>query len=99
MGFNQKIIMEDISQLQSWLQLGTSTGFVGLAWYLIVFALPSMQERFDKHATSQLNEFREQLTSIVQRHEKAVETLTNGHERQIQIIMQIKSSHHLRDGS
>jgi hypothetical protein len=79
-----------IPEIQVWLQLATSTGFVGLSWYLIVYALPQMQERFDNHARSQIQEFRDQLKYIVDRHEKAIEVMTQAHERQIEIIMKLK---------
>lgn len=83
--------MDEISAIQTWLQIGTSTGFVGLAWYLIVVALPKMQERCDTHSERQLREFKEQINEIVQRHEKTVQVLTASHERQIDLIKQIKT--------
>ena len=51
----------DVPQFQGWLQIATSTGFVGLAWYLIAFALPRMQERFDQHSDRQLAAFKEEV--------------------------------------
>jgi hypothetical protein len=77
----------DFTLLQGWLQIGTSTGFVGLAWYLIVIALPKMQERFDNHSDRQLSEFKEQVRFIVERHEKTVETITAAQEKQIDRIL------------
>jgi hypothetical protein len=77
----------DMTQIQSWLQLATSTGFVGLAWYLIVIALPKMQERFDAHSDRQLSEFKDQLRFIVERHESTVEKITAAQEKQIDRIL------------
>lgn len=78
----------DISNLQGWLQLATSTGFVGLAWYLIVIALPKMQEKFDAHAERQLARFEYQMekqwnhsetviTGIIDRYEKQLDRVTS----------------------
>jgi hypothetical protein len=77
----------DMAAFQAWLQIGTSTGFVGLAWYLIVVALPKMQERFDAHSDKQLSEFKEQLRFIVERHEQTVSTITLAQEKQIYRIL------------
>ena len=78
----------DVVAFQSWLQIATSTGFVGLAWYLIVIALPKMQERFDAHSDRQLQKFEEQVQFIVQRHESTVEKITAAQEKQIDRILQ-----------
>ena len=81
----------DVTQIQTWLQLATSTGFVGLAWYLIVVALPRMQERFDNHSDRQLVEFKEQLKYMVTRHEATVEKIMVAQEKQIdRVLAQIK---------
>ena len=77
----------EMAAFQTWLQIGTSTGFVGLAWYLIVVALPKMQERFDTHSDKQLAEFKEQLRFIVDRHEQTVATITMAQEKQIDRIL------------
>jgi hypothetical protein len=77
----------DMASFQTWLQIGTSSGFVGLAWYLIVVALPKMQERFDAHSDKQLSEFKEQLRFIVDRHEQTVATITTAQEKQIDRIL------------
>jgi hypothetical protein len=77
----------DMSNFQTWLQIGTSSGFVGLAWYLIVIALPKMQERFDMHSDKQLTEFKEQLRFIVERHETTVQAVIAAQEKQIDRII------------
>jgi hypothetical protein len=77
----------DMASFQTWLQIGTSSGFVGLAWYLIVVALPKMQDRFDAHSDKQLSEFKEQLRFIVDRHEQTVATITTAQEKQIDRIL------------
>jgi hypothetical protein len=77
----------EMATFQTWLQIGTSSGFVGLAWYLIVVALPKMQERFDAHSDKQLAEFKEQLRFIVDRHEQTVATITMAQEKQIDRIL------------
>jgi hypothetical protein len=82
--------VEDITTLQTWLQIGTSTGFAGLAWYLIVVALPKMQERCDGHAELQIKEFREQIRDLADRHEKTVANIISSHERQIDTIKQFR---------
>jgi hypothetical protein len=78
----------EVVAFQSWLQIATSTGFVGLAWYLIVIALPKMQERFDAHSDRQLAKFEQQVQFIVQRHEATVEKITAAQEKQIDRILQ-----------
>lgn len=78
----------EVPSLESWLQIATSTGFVGLAWYLIVIALPKMQERFDAHSDRQLAKFEQQVQFIVQRHESTVEKITAAQEKQIDRILQ-----------
>jgi hypothetical protein len=78
----------DSVAFQGWLQIATSTGFVGLAWYLIVIALPKMQERFDLHSDRQLLKFEEQVRFIVERHEATVEKITAAQEKQIDRILQ-----------
>lgn len=80
--------METVPEIQTWLQIGTSTGFVGLAWYLIVVALPKMQERFDTHADKQLAEFKEQITVVTQQHQQTVMALTQSQEKQIDRILE-----------
>lgn len=80
--------METVPEIQTWLQIGTSTGFVGLAWYLIVVALPKMQERFDAHADKQLAEFKEQITVVTQQHQQTVMALTQSQEKQIDRILE-----------
>jgi Ni/Fe-hydrogenase subunit HybB-like protein len=77
----------DMASFQAWLQIGTSSGFVGLAWYLIVVALPKMQDRFDMHSDKQLSEFKEQLRFIVERHETTVQAVISAQEKQIDRIM------------
>jgi len=77
----------DMASFQTWLQIGTSSGFVGLAWYLIVVALPKMQDRFDMHSDKQLSEFKEQLRFIVERHETTVQAVISAQEKQIDRIM------------
>ena len=77
----------DVANFQTWLQIGTSSGFVGLAWYLIVIALPKMQERFDAHSDKQLSEFKEQLRFIVDRHEATVQAVIAAQEKQIDRII------------
>jgi hypothetical protein len=77
----------DMAAFQTWLQIGTSSGFVGLAWYLIVVALPKMQDRFDAHSDKQLSEFKEQLRFIVERHETTVQAVISAQEKQIDRIM------------
>jgi hypothetical protein len=77
----------DVANFQTWLQIGTSSGFVGLAWYLIVIALPKMQERFDAHSDKQLIEFKEQLRFIVERHEVTVQAVIAAQEKQIDRII------------
>jgi len=83
--------MENVTELQSWLQIATSTGFVGLAWYLIVIALPKMQERFDEHSKMQITEFRNQVKELIERHERQIEAMTKAHEKQIDLIKAIKT--------
>jgi hypothetical protein len=83
--------MEEITNLQSWLQIGTSTGFVGLTWYLIVIALPKMQEKFDSQSTLQLQEFRSEIKNIFDRHEKQLEIINVNHEKQLQFLKTIKN--------
>lgn len=80
--------METVPEIQTWLQIGTSTGFVGLAWYLIVVALPKMQERFDQHADRQLAEFKEQISVVTQQHQATVIALTASQEKQIDRILE-----------
>jgi hypothetical protein len=77
----------DMSNFQTWLQIGTSSGFVGLAWYLIVIAQPKMQERADVHSDKQLAEFKEQLRFIVERHEATVQAVIAAQEKQIDRII------------
>lgn len=72
--------------LQSWLQLATSTGFVGLAWYLIVIALPRMQDKFDEHSDNQLRRFENQIDKITAQHEVVVKQIIERHERTIQVL-------------
>ena len=48
---------ENVADVQTWLQIATSLGFTGLAWYLIIYALPAMQKRFDDHADRQMASF------------------------------------------
>jgi hypothetical protein len=83
--------MESITELQSWLQIATSTGFVGLAWYLIVIALPRMQERFDEHSKMQITEFRNQIKDLIDRHERQIQSMNLAHEKQIDLIKAIKT--------
>lgn len=80
--------MEGMPEIQTWLQIGTSTGFVGLAWYLIVVALPKMQERFDAHSDKQLAEFKSQINVITQQHQATVIALTQSQEKQIDRILE-----------
>jgi len=62
-------------QVQGWLQLATSTGFVGLAWYLIVVALPKIQDKFDIHSKDQFERFEKQIDKIVTHFEKTIESI------------------------
>jgi len=80
--------LADVGAFQTWLQIGTSTGFVGLAWYLIVVALPRMQERFDANSDKQLSEFKEQLRFIVERHEVTVQAIIAAQEKQVDRILE-----------
>jgi hypothetical protein len=81
--------------LQSWLQLATSTGFVGLAWYLIVIALPRMQDRFDAHSDKQFQRFEEQMELQRRHSEEVVKGIVERYERQLdRIVGSIKPLQH-----
>jgi len=73
----------DLTQIQSWLQLATSTGFVGLAWYLIVIALPKMQDKFDAFAKDQQSRFENQIDKQNTHHESIVKSILERHEKLI----------------
>lgn len=75
--------MEGSDTLQSWLQLATSGGFTVLAWYLIVVALPKMQERFDQHADRQMSEFKSQLKTLTDQQQATVEAMSKTQDRHL----------------
>ena len=64
-----------VPAIQGWLQLATSTGFVGLAWYLIVLALPAIQRRFDEHSDRQMTAFSQEIKRISENHSEQVATI------------------------
>ena len=72
--------MEDINSMQGWLQLATSTGFVGLAWYLVVVALPKMQERFDAHSDRMFERFEVQMEKQRTSHESVIKGIVDRYE-------------------
>jgi len=72
----------EITQVQGWLQIGTSLGFGGLVWYLITVALPNMQARFDKHSDNQMEAFAGQVEKITTHSEKQLERVLTHYEKQ-----------------
>ena len=72
--------MEEATQVQGWLQLATSTGFVGLAWYLIVYALPKMQDRFDVHSDKMFERFELQMDAQRKGHEEVIHGIVDRYE-------------------
>lgn len=74
--------------LQGWLQIATSTGFVGLAWYLIVIALPKMQDRFDVHSDKQFQRFEEQMELQRKHSEDVIKGIVERYERQLDRIVE-----------
>ena len=77
-----ELAQADIPALQGWLQIATSTGFVGLAWYLIVIALPNMQRRFDEHSDKQMQAFSTEI-----------ERSATNHEKQIKMVVELMAKH------
>ena len=72
--------------IETWLQLATSTGFVGLAWYLIVVALPREREQFMTFARDQLKTFESQIARIMNGHENVVKDMLDRHEKLVAVL-------------
>ena len=79
----------DVGGLQGWLQIATSTGFVGLAWYLIVISLPKMQARFDAHSERQMAEFVRQVEKLTDNHAAIVKQIGEQHEKHLDRVMSL----------
>lgn len=76
--------------IESWLQLATSTGFAGLVWYLIVVSLPRMQDRFDAFAKDQQLRFESSLDKGNTHHENVVKSILERHEKTVSWILSKK---------
>lgn len=79
--------MTDPTHTLEWLQLATSAGFTGLAWYLIIYALPKMQERFDRHADKMFDSFADQMDRQRVHHEEVIRGIVERYEKQLDRIV------------
>lgn len=77
-------------EIQGWLQIATSSGFTGLAFYLIVIVLPNMQDKFDAHSNKAFDRFETQMQQQRSHSETVIQGITDRYESQLdRLIMKV----------
>jgi hypothetical protein len=75
------------SDVQGWVQAGASAGFCGLAWYLIVYGLPDIQQKFDETVKRQLDTFERNLKDIRETYQEEMQNTCQIYEKHIERLL------------